>query len=153
MKLSISEAARRAGVGRTGIYRKINAGKLSKETGEDGSPVIDLAELARLFPHAVSDPGHKPDTGRTPDKNTETATLRELVAVLKGDKERLTMELERARIDGRADVERERAERERLLAMLETAQRQLSDLRDRPKEQPAPSPAPRRNWFARLVGA
>lgn len=153
MKLSISEAARRAGVGRTAIYRKLSAGKLSKENDAEGNPVIDLAELARVFPHAVSDPGQKPVTPRTPEKNTETAALRELVAVLKEDKERLMMEVERARNEARADVERERAERERLLGLLETTQRQLTDLSEKPKPKEEPAPTPRRGWFGRLVGA
>jgi DNA-binding NtrC family response regulator len=152
MKISISEAARRAGVRRQTIYRKLEAGRLSKETGEDGNPVIDLAELARLYPYAVTAPGHKPETPRTGEKETEAAALRELVSVLKQDKERLTAELERARLDARADIERERGERERLLAMLEIAQRQLADLREKPKEDVPASPR-RRGWLARLVGA
>jgi len=138
MKLSISEAARRAGVKRTTIYRKLGTGRLSKETDDNGNPVIDLAELARVYPHAVTDPGHKPWSGRdTSIREAETATLRELVAVLREDKERLTSELDRVRNEARAEVERERTERERVLALLEAAQRQLT-------------PPPRPGWLSRL---
>lgn len=138
LKLSISEAARRAGVRRTTIYRKFQTGKLSRETDDDGNPVIDLAELSRLYPYAVTDPGHKPKTHNEAERdNTETAALRELIAVLKNDKERLAIELDRVRTEARAEVERERSERERLLALLENAQRQLN-------------PPPRQGWFTRF---
>jgi len=55
MKLSISEAARRAGVQRQTLYRNIKEGALSKVNGEDGKPAIELSELARLYPQAVTD--------------------------------------------------------------------------------------------------
>ena len=53
MKLSISEAARRAGVDRQVVYRKIKSGAISKGTGEDGKPAVDLSELARIWPHVI----------------------------------------------------------------------------------------------------
>lgn len=140
MKLSISAAAQRAGVRRTTIYRKLSEGKLSRETDDDGKPIIDLAELARVYPHAVSDPGHNPYIPRTGHVGGESATLRELVDTLRQEKDRIAAELDRVRADARADIERERAERERLLGLLESAQRQLADLR--PKETPR-----RRNWL------
>jgi hypothetical protein len=65
VKLTISEAARRAGVRRTAIYRKRDAGKLSRDTDRDGNPVIDLSELTRRYPHAVTDPGQRRDVPRT----------------------------------------------------------------------------------------
>lgn len=47
-KVSVSEAARRAGVSRQRLYQLIRAGRLSVER-EAGSPRIDVAELASLF--------------------------------------------------------------------------------------------------------
>lgn len=47
-KVSVSEAARRAGVSRQRLYQLIRAGRLSVER-EDRSPRIDVAELASLF--------------------------------------------------------------------------------------------------------
>ena len=151
MKLSISEAARRAGVRRNTLYRKIEAGKLSKETDEDGKPVIDLGELARVYPRAVTAPIQTPSEQKGTTPNSDAQTLRELIVVLSNDKDRLIGELEQERKARAADAERSRDERERMLSLLETAQRQLTDLRPVPTEQPAP--APRRNWLARLVGA
>jgi len=129
MKVSISEAARRAGVRRSTIYRKLDAGKLSKETGEDGQPLIDLSELARIYPRAVT---ARPDTHATPENKAETAALqreiallRELVDGLKQDKERLTDALDR-----------EQEERRRVQALYE---------RERTLAMPAPKEA-RRSW-------
>jgi uncharacterized membrane protein YccC len=96
-----------------------------------------------------------------------SGALQELVETLKADKARLTQEndrliheLERVRLDARNDLEREREEKSRLLGMLETAQRQLADLRKPEPESivapadAAPSPAPpRRGFFGRLVRA
>jgi hypothetical protein len=56
VKLGISEAGRRAGVNRKVLYRLMEKGQLSKEI-LDGKPVIDLSELARLFPAAIAEPG------------------------------------------------------------------------------------------------
>lgn len=67
MKLTINKASRRAGVRRATNCRKRDAGKLSRETDEDGNPVTDLAELARLYPHAFIDPGHRQDISPTSD--------------------------------------------------------------------------------------
>lgn len=143
MKLSISEAARRAGVKRMTIYRKIENGKLSKETGANGKSVIDFAELTRLYPNAVN------ATSQTmrqfvAGKNTQDiSALHDLVAMLKQDKERLTGELDQQRLASQADMAREREERYRLMALLETLQHQLTDQRPSAQE----TTLPRRKWF------
>src|SRR5690242_12492101 len=48
-KVSISEAARLTGKSRITLHRHIDKGKLSKEIDGTGSPVIDLAELERVY--------------------------------------------------------------------------------------------------------
>lgn len=169
MKVSISEAARRAGVKRTTIYRKVEAGKLSKEIDDDGNPVIDLSELCRVYPSADTDSQVQQRTTRAGGGRADSSALQELVTALKADKARLTQEndrlihdLERARLDARNDLEREREEKSRLLGMLETAQHQLADLR-KPEPEPIATPAPvdaalppatqRRGFFGRLLRA
>lgn len=48
--VSISEAARLAGISRTHLYKKYLAeGILSKTTDEQGNSVIDTAEILRVF--------------------------------------------------------------------------------------------------------
>lgn len=157
MKLSISEAARRAGVRRTTLYRKLDKGTLSKETGDDGKPVIDLAELVRVYPHAVTEPGRQSPPSLVAGRDMESVSLRQLVNVLKEDKERLQQQLDRAEAQHKEALAEKENKFERVLAMLENAQRQLTAFRPaEPTRQQAPAmsppaPAPRSFW-ARLTG-
>jgi excisionase family DNA binding protein len=48
--LTISEAARETGKGKTTVWRAIKSGRLSATRGEGGEHLIDPAELARAFP-------------------------------------------------------------------------------------------------------
>jgi hypothetical protein len=153
VKLSISEAARRAGVRRNTLYRKLDSGRLSREIDPDGKPVIDLAELCRVYPQAETDRGHteKKQIG-TEESAPQTQVLQQLVDSLKADKERLIEELERVRAEARADIDREHVERDRILGLLEIAQRQLADLRQ-PEAKAEPQVRRRRGLWARLIGA
>jgi hypothetical protein len=154
MKLSISEAARRAGVRRNTLYRKLESGKISKETDQDGKPVIDLAELSRLYPQAATAQGRTPKDQNGTAQNTDTQALRELITILKNDKDRLAAELELERAGRAVDTTHAREERERMLSLLESTQRQLTDLRaPHPKQEQAEAPRPRRGLFARLMGS
>ena len=105
MKLSISEAARRAGVERPTLYRKIKSGLISKEIGPDGKPVIDLSELARLYPGVTNrDTVSQYTTSDTSEQANNTLSdsalqmevkmLREQVTALQTDKEWLKGQLE-----------------------------------------------------------
>lgn len=49
-KVSISEAARLAGKSRTTLHRLIKTGELSVSTGDRNAKMIDISELARVFP-------------------------------------------------------------------------------------------------------
>jgi hypothetical protein len=49
-RLSISEAARQAGISRQYLHKKyISSGKLSVNKDEQGKPYVDSSELARVF--------------------------------------------------------------------------------------------------------
>ncbi|MBZ0290740.1 MAG: hypothetical protein K8I30_24150, partial [Anaerolineae bacterium] len=52
-RLSVSQAARLADVDRTTLYRKKERGELSFDLDEKGATVIDLSELARVYPNAA----------------------------------------------------------------------------------------------------
>jgi hypothetical protein len=143
VKLSISEAARRAGVDRATIHRKIREGVLSKEIGEGDRPFIDLSELARLYPLAVapaqgarSDVPQLRTEERAGDSNglaVEIAVLRERVSALERERDQLAE-------DKRAGAEREA----RLLTLAEVSQRLLAD------QRPA-GPERRPGFFGRLL--
>ena len=56
----ISEAAKRAKVERTTLYRKINKGEISCQLDESGNKMIEASELLRLYPKAdLSESFHK----------------------------------------------------------------------------------------------
>ncbi|MBN6742750.1 hypothetical protein JKG47_20035 [Acidithiobacillus sp. MC6.1] len=70
-KVSISEAARMAGIARSTLYRVyIKPGKISTETDTAGHPVIDVSELMRVFP----DLGPVSETVSEEDKINQYAT-------------------------------------------------------------------------------
>lgn len=48
----ISEAAKRANVERTTLYRRIKRGEISCQTDESGNKTIEASELLRVYPHA-----------------------------------------------------------------------------------------------------
>ncbi len=54
--VSVSQAARLAGISRQHLYRKyIKPGEISVQRDDKGDPVIDTSELLRVFGHLVGD--------------------------------------------------------------------------------------------------
>src|SRR5262249_38487132 len=130
-KLTISDAARVAGVSRVTLHRYIKAGKLSRST--DGT--IDTAELLRiglvLQPDTVLQ-GYNLQHDVTPSETPsvtapDSATLQQLLTVLQ-------RELDAAHAREEAAREREAL----LLQMLQQLQQQNQRLLDLPRT-PAPA--------------
>lgn len=48
-QITISEASRLTGKARSTLHRHIQQGKLSKEKDAQGNPVVDIAELERVY--------------------------------------------------------------------------------------------------------
>ena len=92
---SMGEAARQAGVSKATIHRAIKAGKLSAAKKDDGSYVIDPAELFRAYPSVKQagtvtarrsvTPHETPP--ETPDMTRENAMLRERISELKEERD------------------------------------------------------------------
>jgi excisionase family DNA binding protein len=140
MLLTLGQAAKLAGKGKTTLTRAIQAGRLSATRLEDGSYRIDPAELCRVYdvraatpetvtrdshvvhhetPHAT--PRRDPESvARLVELETENRMLRELLA-----------EVRESRDDMRAERDDWRARSERL----------LTD--QRPKGRPTSTSAPR----------
>ena len=124
-RLSLGQAAKQVGKSKTTLTRAINAGRLSAERQEDGSYLIDVAELGRVYPETVPrDPPR--DTSVTPLSDPLTAATVELAEL----RVRVAMQadqLARER-DANDDLRRrlDRAE-ERVLAI--TAERKPSETR------------------------
>jgi hypothetical protein len=98
-KISISEAARLTGKPRSTLHRHIKNGKLSKEQDGMGHPVLNIAELERVYgaiqKHYMSQTAQKgqPATGQT------GAMDREELAVLRREVVLLNEQLHDIRID------------------------------------------------------
>lgn len=130
-KVSVSEAARLAGVSRVTMQRHIKKGKVSKSEDEDGNPVVDTSELLRVYGELK--------TGDTPVKQSESSTLLQDEAATKSDDTALKIALLEQKInflEKERDTERERreqaeAEKERWAKQAESTTRLL----EAPKEQ------------------
>ena len=128
MELTLGQAAKAAGRGRSTIHRALKNGTLSGTRGDDGRWLIDPSELARVFRLTVPDrptwdgveqgdgtPGTPPDGA----PSALAVQVELLTAAL--DREREALERERALNDElRADL---RAERERVTALLAPPER------------------------------
>jgi DNA-binding transcriptional MerR regulator len=71
--VSISEAAKLAGLSRTQIYRYISKGKVSVNKDDPNHPKIDTIELLRVFPKLH--PTERPDTYTTERPDTAKKEL------------------------------------------------------------------------------
>ena len=99
-KLTVIEAARAGYAGRATIYRKLNAGLLNAETDDDGTTVIEPAELIRVFgePRPPRETSHETtrDTAETERLQAENVLLRAENADLRLHRDRLMTLLEQA---------------------------------------------------------
>src|SRR3954463_10252954 len=142
--VTLGQAARLTGLGKTTITRAIKAGKLSATRREDGSYEIDPSELSRVYsvhpetPETVTQSGfaaHHATPGATPRETPETpdvtARLASLEAEVRGLKDLL------------AEVRQSRDE------WKDQAGRLVLALP--PPDHAKPEP-PRRSWWQRLAG-
>jgi hypothetical protein len=135
MAYTLGQAAKAADVSKTTIQRAIKSGRLSASRQDDGSYVIDPAELHRVFPGVHRDGNGDGEMASfvtphdTGGLRVEIEMLRERVAALEADKDDL-----RRRLD-ESETER-RQTQERLTALL-TDQR---------------PPEPRKGFWRRLRG-
>jgi excisionase family DNA binding protein len=83
--LSLGQAARLTGLGKTTLARAIKAGRLSATRNETGGYRIDASELARVFPFPAPDETGFATTPVVHHATTEdqVATLREMMGMLK----------------------------------------------------------------------
>jgi len=103
-KHSISEAARLAGVSRSHFYKKfIRPGKISVERDNYGNPVIDTAEIMRVFGGIQAETGDGVSEIQfdTPEKDNKNAALEAEVRLLR---EQLTASADREKwMQGKID--------------------------------------------------
>jgi hypothetical protein len=167
--LTLGQAARVTGLGKTTLTRAIKAGRLSATRREDGSYAIDPSELSRVYKLTIDTPETGSSTGytvhrATPDNETR-ATLRDSdvhtrLAVAEAELRHLSERLEEAKAtiakeEARAAAWQAQAERLALMAPTVIAAPgpvATPEAAAPPPAAPiAPSAAapepPRRSWF------
>ena len=113
----------------------MKAGRLSYSLGDSGERLLDTPELTRLFPLKSDDDGMRNDAAGEQRNDTQAAELRERLAFMQ------------QRIDAlEADKTDLRAERDRLLSVIETQAQQVKLLSDQ-------RPATRSSWWERIFGS
>jgi excisionase family DNA binding protein len=151
--ITLGEAARLTGLGKTTVARAIKAGRLSATRTVTGSYEIDPAELTRCYPikaateatdATVAATGpilwvHR--TGAKPDASA-TAVLEEQIAGLREIGDLLRRQLDEVRED-----------RERWRSQAEAVQRLITGPEERNRWRPRPEAGPdRRRWWHQFAG-
>jgi excisionase family DNA binding protein len=138
--LTLGQAAKLTGLGKTTITRAIKAGRLSATRREDGSYEIDPAELTRVYsvrpetPETIAQPGilvHRATPNETPRDHDVTVRLAALETQVQGLKDLLE--------EVRQSREEWKDQATRLVHAL-------------PPPQSHQRPAEGRSWWRRLVG-
>lgn len=117
MSTTISEAARRWGIGRETIYRRHRAGKLNFATTDP--PRIDASEMLRVF----GEPKPWSKKGAGDGTIAALARLEATCELLRAECERLKAELAAVKEELRNSRADARTERDRLLDLLSAHQR------------------------------
>ena len=132
----LKRASELTGKNQSTIHRAMKAGRLSYSLGDSGERLLDTSELTRLFPLKSDDDGMRNDASGELRNDTQATEWRERLAFMQ------------QRIDAlEADKTDLRAERDRLLSVIETQAQQVRQLTDqRPAAQP--DAARRRRWWS-----
>lgn len=135
--VSVSQAARLAGISRQHLYRKyIKTGEISVQRDDKGDPMIDTSELLRVFGKLEGDSGVDDNMlqNATQEKTSvDSVLLTDLQAklqVLEAEKRSLIQRLE---------------DKEKNLEDMRQALRLLEDMRSKETSQEATKP-----WWKRL---
>lgn len=127
MSISISEAARRWGVGRETIYRKQRKGDISFNEGDP--PTIDPAEMLRVF----GEPGEKKAAAKAKTGDIAAQVRAEVqLDAQKAEIERLKAELASAKNDLERERDDAKKEREKVLDLLASQQRLIESQTRKP---------------------
>jgi excisionase family DNA binding protein len=167
MELTLGQAAKVTGLGKTTLTRAIKRGRLSATRREDGSYAIDPSELARVYKvtpetvETVSSTGYTAHRA-TPDGEAR-ATLRDpdvhtLLAVAQAELRHLSERLDEVKAS-QEDLRRERddwrEQAQRLALAAPTVITAPGPIVTPEAEAPPPAPAelePRRSWLRYWFG-
>lgn len=151
MSFSISRAAKETGLSKSTISRAVKSGRISAQKQDDGSFLIDPAELFRVYPRAVAqppsdaphdalrNPGELPVATASNDLEILKVKLEMTEAMLAREQE--TVADLRKRLDAATD---------RVLSLTKVAQPHDDAVNDALRN--LSQPAPKRGIWARLRG-
>lgn len=119
MTYTLGQAAKATGKSKPTIQRAIKSGKMSAIKNEDGSYLIDPAELHRVFIAVTSDSNDTGDMKQSepPELQGQNDLLRELLRQVESERDDL-----RRRLDIEADERHKSAEEIRRLTLMLTHQ-------------------------------
>lgn len=138
--LSLGQAARLAGVGKTTLTRSIRAGRLSATRREDGSYEIDPSELSRVYSIRIETPELPSQSGLTVHRATPAETARDPETVARLAALEVEIRGLRELLDEvRSSRDEWQAQASRLVHALPKPDAVIPDL-------------PRRPWWRRLAG-
>ena len=136
-KLNITQAAKRAGIGRNTLYEHMKKGKVSYEVDDEGKKLVDTSELDRAY-------------GKT-EKN-RTVGERSTERPIEHDRTAEIEQLLRGQIsDLKSQVENLRQEKDKLLSIVDRQTLMLEDKREKQGETPPQQPIDKRIVYA-IVG-
>ncbi len=137
--VGLKRASELTGKNQSTIHRAMKAGRLSYSLNDSGERLLDTSELNRLFPVKNGDGALRNDAQDEPRNDAQASDLRARLIFMQ------------QRIDGlEADKADLRAERDRLLGVIQTQAQQVKLLNDQrvPAQEPDTGSAPRRRrWW------
>ena len=147
--LSLGQAARLAGVGKTTLTRAIRAGKISATKRDDGRYEIDPAELGRVYDIKAETPDTVTPTGDVVRHATLSARPRDTLDIRLASVEAELIGARQLIKFLESQVEDLRGDRDGWRQQAETAQRLLTHVREAATSTVA---SPSRPWWKRLAG-
>jgi hypothetical protein len=133
--VGLKRASELTGKNQATIHRAMKAGRLSYSLSDSGERLLDTSELTRLFPVKGADDGLRNDAPAEQRNDAQAADLHARLTFMQ------------QRIDAlEADKTDLRAERDRLLSVIETQAQQVKLLSDQRSE------TSRKIWWRRLLG-
>jgi len=129
LMLTLNQAAKAAGKSKAALLAAMRSGRLSASKDEQGHYKIDPAELFRVYPPTGSLPGRLSDTG-TATNPTSTTNPTTHEATIWREKAELMERIIKATEAERDDL---KAERERLLGVIEEQARAVRQLTHQPQ--------------------
>jgi len=133
--LSLSEAAELTGKSRTTLWRAVKSGKLSGQKGENDQWLVHLSELERVYSRVNVAQRFQKQRVEQSEKGVAPDVSQAKLELLEEDRARLLKQLDELREELRTERSENRAERDKLLGLVENAQKQLSHERGRFDEE------------------